>query len=50
VLASLAVGDSVEAILADCPALKIEDVQAEIVFAAVSAEEDLPVPATPHIR
>jgi len=50
VLASLAVGDSVEEILAAFPALKIEDVQAAIAFAAASAEEDLPVPATPHIR
>ena len=50
VLASLAAGDSVEEILADFPALKTEDVQAAIAFAAASAEEDLPVPATPHIR
>jgi len=32
------------------PALKTEDVQAAIAFAAASEEEDLPVPATPHIR
>ncbi len=50
VLASLAAGDSVEDILADFPALKAEDVQAAIAFAAASAEEDLPVSATPHIR
>ena len=50
VLASLAAGDSAAAILADFPALKAEDVQAAIAFAAASAEEDLPVPATPHIR
>ena len=50
VLASLAAGDSVEQILADFPALKAEHVQAAIAFAAASAEEDLPVPATPHIR
>jgi uncharacterized protein (DUF433 family) len=50
VLASLATGDSLEDILADFPALKPEDVQAAIAFAAASAEEDLPVPATPHIR
>jgi uncharacterized protein (DUF433 family) len=49
VLASLAAGDSVEAILADFPALKAEDVRAAIAFAAASAEEDLPVPATPAI-
>jgi uncharacterized protein (DUF433 family) len=48
-LASLAAGDSIEEILADFPALKTEDVQAAIAFAAASAEEDLPVPATPHI-
>lgn len=50
VLATLAAGDSVEEILADFPALKTEDVQAAIAFAAASAEEDLPVSATPHIR
>ncbi|MFI5090147.1 MAG: DUF433 domain-containing protein [Terriglobales bacterium] len=49
VLASLAAGDSAEAILADFPSLKVEDVQAAIAFAAASAEEDLPVPAVPHI-
>jgi len=49
VLASLAASDSVETILAAFPALKTEDVQAAIAFAAASAEEDLPVPATPHI-
>jgi uncharacterized protein (DUF433 family) len=48
VLASLAAGDSVEDILADFPALKPEHVQAAIAFAAASAEEDMPVPATPH--
>jgi uncharacterized protein (DUF433 family) len=48
VLASLAAGDSVEEILADFPALKAEHVQAAIAFAAASAEEDMPVPATPH--
>lgn len=50
VLASLAGGDSIEEILADFPSLKGEDVQAAIAFAAASAEEDLPVPSTPHIR
>ena len=50
VLASLASGDSVQAILSDFPSLAAEDVQAAIAFAAASAEEDLPVPATPHIR
>lgn len=50
ILASLADGDSTEEILKDFPALKPEDVQAAIAFAAASAEEDLPVPAVPHIR
>jgi len=50
VLASLAAGDSIEEILVDFPALKAEDVQAAIAFAAASAEEDLPLPATPQIR
>jgi len=50
VLASLAAGDSVEEILADFPSLKTEDVQAAVVFAAASAEEDLPVSEVPHIR
>jgi uncharacterized protein (DUF433 family) len=50
VLASLAGGDSAEDILADFPSLKAEDIQAAIAFAAASAEEDLPVPAVPHIR
>lgn len=50
VLASLAGGDSAEDILADFPSLKDADIQAAIAFAAASAEEDLPVPAVPHIR
>jgi uncharacterized protein (DUF433 family) len=50
VLASLASGDSIEAILADFPSLRAEDVQAAIAFAAASASEDLPVAATPQIR
>lgn len=50
VLASLADGNSVEEILADFPSLKAEDVEAAIVFAAASAEEDLPVPEIPRIR
>jgi uncharacterized protein (DUF433 family) len=50
VLASLAAGDSTEDILADFPTLKPDDVRAAIAFAAASAEEDLPVPAIPHIR
>jgi uncharacterized protein (DUF433 family) len=50
VLASLAGGDSAEEILSDFPNLKPEDIQAAIAFAAASAEEDLPVPAVPHVR
>jgi uncharacterized protein (DUF433 family) len=50
VLASLAAGASAEEILADFPSLKLEDVRAAIAFAAASAEEDLPVPAIPHVR
>jgi uncharacterized protein (DUF433 family) len=50
VLASLAAGDAIEEILADFPSLKAEDVRAAIAFAAASAEEDLPIPAMPHLR
>jgi uncharacterized protein (DUF433 family) len=50
VLASLAGGDSAEDILSDFPSLKAEDIKAAIAFAAASAEEDLPVPAVPHIK
>jgi uncharacterized protein (DUF433 family) len=44
VLASLAEGDTVDAILADFPTLTREHVEAAIAFAANSAREDLPVP------
>ena len=50
VLASLAEGDSAEKILSAFPSLKPEDIRAAIAFAAASAEEDLPVPATPRVR
>ena len=50
VLASLASGDSTAEIVTDFPSLNPEDVQAAIAFAAASPEEDLPVPAVPHIR
>ena len=50
VLASLADGDSVETVLSAFPSLKAEDIRAAIAFAAASAEEDLPVAATPDIR
>ncbi|MBI5439570.1 MAG: DUF433 domain-containing protein [Nitrosomonadales bacterium] len=47
VLASLADGMSVEEILADFPSLNRESVKAVLAFAAMSAEEDLPLPAAP---
>jgi uncharacterized protein (DUF433 family) len=50
VLASLAAGDTPEAILADFSTLSPQDIQAAIAFAAASAEEDLPIPAVPQIR
>lgn len=49
VLASLAEGMSVEEIVADFPTLSRDAVRAIIAFAAVSAEEDLPLPATPEL-
>jgi uncharacterized protein (DUF433 family) len=49
VLASLAEGMTVAEILDDFPALDEEAVRAIIAFAAISAEEDLPVPAIPHV-
>ena len=47
ILASLADGDSVEAILKDFPTLTKQDVKAVIAFAAASAQEDLPTPGIP---
>jgi uncharacterized protein (DUF433 family) len=49
-LASLALGDSVEDMLKDFPSLTPEDMRAVIAFATASAEEDLPLPAIPQIR
>ena len=49
VLASLAEGATVEAIMEDFPMLTKEHVRASIAFAAASAEEDLPVPGVPHV-
>jgi uncharacterized protein (DUF433 family) len=49
VLASLAEGASIQEILADFPTLKKEDVRAVIAFAAVSAEEDLPLHPVPDV-
>lgn len=50
VLASLAAGDSSEQILSDFPILRPDDIKAAIAFAAASAEEDLPIPATPQFN
>jgi len=49
VLASLAEGASVEAIVQDFPTLSPEAVRAVIAFAATSAEDDLPLPPVPTI-
>jgi uncharacterized protein (DUF433 family) len=50
VLAGLAAGETAEAILAGYPSLQPADIQAAIAFAAASAKEDLPVPATPRLQ
>lgn len=49
VLASLAEGADIDGILADYPSLSRDAVRAVIAFAAVSAEEDLPVPPLPEV-
>lgn len=49
ILASLAEGMSNEEILADFPTLNRDALRAVIAFAAASAEEDLPLPATPAL-
>jgi uncharacterized protein (DUF433 family) len=49
VLASLAEGLGVEEIIAEFPTLDEAAVRAVIAFAAISAEEDLPLPATPSV-
>jgi uncharacterized protein (DUF433 family) len=49
ILASLAEGDTLQQILSDFPTLKPEDIQAAIMFAATSAQEDLPAPGLPPI-
>lgn len=49
ILASLAEGMSDEDILADFPTLTRDGLRAVIAFAAVSAEEDLPLAATPAL-
>ena len=47
ILASLAEGASIDEILDDFPTLTEQDVRAAIVFAAASAEEDIPVLSMP---
>ena len=47
VLASLADGDSFEAILRDFPTLTEHDLRAVVGFAAASAHDDLPTPGVP---
>lgn len=49
ILASLAEGAGIQAILDDFPTLTQGTVRAVIAFAAASAEEDLPLPGIPHI-
>jgi len=48
-LASLAEGMSAAEIVEDFPTLDENSVRAVIAFAAVSAEEDLPVPPSPSL-
>jgi uncharacterized protein (DUF433 family) len=50
VLASLAEGATTNDILADFPTLSEDDVRAAIAFAAMSAEEDLPLAESPIKR
>jgi len=47
ILASLAEGMSTDELLQDFPTLSRDAVRAVVAFAAVSAEEDLPLPAIP---
>lgn len=49
VLAELAQGKSVEAVMAAYPTLTAEAVYAVIAYAAESAREDLPMPPTPRV-
>jgi len=49
ILASLAEGATIQQILDDFPTLTEHAVRAVIAFAAVSAEEDLPVPSLPGV-
>lgn len=49
ILASLAEGARIEEILQDFPTLSEDDVRAVIAFAAISAEEDLPLQSVPAV-
>lgn len=49
ILASLAEGIGTEELLQDFPTLSRDAVRAVVAFAAVSAEEDMPLPATPAL-
>jgi uncharacterized protein (DUF433 family) len=49
ILASLAEGARIEEILEDFPTLSEDDVRAVIAFAAISAEEDLPLQSVPAV-
>ena len=49
IFASLAEGASIDEIVKDFPTVSREAVQAMIAYAAASAEEDLPIPATPSL-
>lgn len=49
VLASLAEGMDTDALLLDYPTLTREAVRAVVAFAAVSAEEDLPLQGAPQV-
>lgn len=49
-MASLAEGMSVAEIVEDFPTLDESAVRAVIAFAAISAEEDLPIPLPPRLH
>jgi len=48
ILASLAEGDTPEALLKDFPTLTEDDIRAVVAFAAASAEEDMPLHEIPR--
>ena len=49
ILASLAEGATISDIVTDFPTLAEEAVWAVVAFAAASAQEDIPLPATPEL-